>query len=66
MKLVKEIVNDKLGIKYQILKDKKTNKYYLKYFEWFTSCGWQLICFNKEEIYSKEYLQVFFDILIED
>lgn len=67
MKLVREIINDKIGTKWQILQGTKDNtKYYLKYFEFFKSCGWQLICFNKEEIYTKEYLQVYFDIIIED
>lgn len=65
--LIRTIENKENGTKWEIYK-KEENKYFLKYYEFFQSCGWRFTFQdggNKQGFYySKEDIEYDFDIKI--
>lgn len=64
--LVKEIIDTKLGKKWEIYK-KDENEYFYKYYEFYQACGWHFIFQDGDEYmgyYPKESVEEDFEIKV--
>ena len=61
-KLVKTIKDEENGRKWEIYRENK-NKYYYKYYEFFSGCGWRQIG-KQEGFFTKDAIEWEFDILV--
>ncbi len=56
--LVKTIIDEDLGAKWEILQEGE-DSYRVKYFEYYQSCGWRFI---SDDVCSREVIEDMFDV----
>ena len=63
--LIKTIEDKESGRKWEIFKQ-TDNRYYIKYYEYYSNCGWKLIQDGNRvnDYYSKDCIEYQFDIAI--